>query len=98
MDHCTNGAIPNITRARQLRQGTVRLEGRVEPFSVLNIDETTSAVGGGTVLLKMIDMARNTDELVACLSILRDMIKDNWEGSEEMERIREFSFCLVASV
>lgn len=89
LDRCTNGAIPNKSRARQLRQGWVWLEGRVEVFSAANIDETTAAVGGGTVLLKMVDMARNTEELVACLSMLRDVIKDNWAGSEEMERIRE---------
>lgn len=37
----------------------------------------------------MVDMAQSTEELVSCLGMLRDMICDNWTGSEEMERIRE---------
>ena len=44
------------------------------------------------MLLKMIDMARTTAELTACLGMLRDMIKDNWAASEEMERIRKSTF------
>lgn len=87
--YCTNGALPAISRARQVRQGVLRLMGRIEPFAQSNLDETTSAVGGGTVLLKMVDMARTTAELTACLGMLRDMIKDNWAASEEMERIRQ---------
>jgi hypothetical protein len=54
-----------------------------------SLDESTSCVGGGTVVLKMIDLSLTSEELAATLGILRDLIKDSWSASEEMERIRE---------
>ncbi len=40
------------------------------------------------VALKVVDMASTSEELAASLSILRDMIRDSWQASEEMKRIR----------
>ncbi len=37
----------------------------------------------------MVDMAETPEELFNTLSILRDLLKDSWQASEEMERIRE---------
>jgi hypothetical protein len=48
------------------------------------------AVGGGAVVLKLVDLSQTSEELASALSILRDLIKDSWRASEEMERIREF--------
>jgi hypothetical protein len=53
------------------------------------LDETVSVVGGGTVILKLIDLCRTPEELRTGLGMLRDLIKDNWAASEEMERIRQ---------
>jgi hypothetical protein len=47
-------------------------------------------VGGGAVILKLVDLSQTSEELASALSILRDLIKDSWRASEEMERIREF--------
>jgi len=80
--------VPHPFRARQLRYGTARLVGKVFPHSSRNLDESASAVGGGAVILKMIDLAQTSNELAAALNILRDLIKDSWKASEEMERIR----------
>lgn len=87
-DQCVNGAVPHPFRAQQLRHGIAHLVGNVEAFSSTGLDEVVTAVGGGTVILKMVDMAQTTEELVATLGIFRDMIKDSWAASEEMERIR----------
>lgn len=56
-----------------------------------SLDESVSAVGGGVVLLKMIDLSQTKEELATTLAILRDTIKDSWKASEEMERIRELN-------
>lgn len=56
-----------------------------------SLDESVSAVGGGVVLLKMIDLSQTKEELATTLGILRDTIKDSWKASEEMERIRELN-------
>lgn len=89
-DACVNGAIAHPCRAKQLRYGTVKLLGNVQPFKSINLDESVQAVGGGPVMLKMIAISQTKEELLATLSILRDAIKDSWSTSEEMERIRKF--------
>ena len=61
----------------------------MEEAAPIYLDETVSSVGGGTVILKMIDMASTSEELAKTLAIFRDMLRDSWEASEEMERIRE---------
>ena len=63
--------------------------GNVYPHSSWNLDESVSTVGGGTVILKMIDLAQTPEELAATLVVLKELVKDSWKASEEMERIRE---------
>ena len=84
-----NAAVPHPWRARQLRHGLARLHGDVHAFSPCHLDDSVEAVGGGAVMLKLIDMSQTSEELASTLAILRDMIKDSWRASEEMERIRE---------
>ena len=88
---CLNAAVPHPSRARQLRHGTLELVGNVETHAMTSLDESVSAVGGGVVLLKMIDLSQTKEELATTLAILRDTIKDSWKASEEMERIRELN-------
>jgi hypothetical protein len=40
-------------------------------------------------VLKLVDLSQTPEELASALSILRDLIKDSWRASEEMERIRK---------
>lgn len=88
--NCVNGAFPHPARAKQLRNGTVCLVGQVVPFNGVMLDQTVAVVGGGSVILKIIDLCRSTEELRVGLGMLRDLIKDDWAASEEMERIREY--------
>jgi hypothetical protein len=89
-----NGAVPHPARARQLRHGLARLHGDVHAFSPCPLDDSVSAIGGGAVVLKLIDLSQTSEELASALSILRDMIKDSWRASEEMERIRKPSILI----
>jgi hypothetical protein len=86
-----NAAVPHPWRARQLRHGLARLHGDVHAFSPRHVDDSVSAVGGGAVILKLVDLSQTGEELAGSLSILKDLIKDSWRASEEMERIRELS-------
>lgn len=88
-DACINSAIPHPYRAKQVRNGTLSLVGDVGTHTVMSLDESVACVGGGTVILKMIDLSTSTEELLFGLGLLRDIIKDCWSASEEMERIRE---------
>lgn len=91
-----NAAVPHPWRARQLRHGLARLHGDVHAFSPRHFDESVSAVGGGAVILKLVDMSQTAEELAGSLSILKDLIKDSWRASEEMERIRESATSYLA--
>nr|XP_018262052.1 uncharacterized protein I303_05067 [Kwoniella dejecticola CBS 10117]OBR84210.1 hypothetical protein I303_05067 [Kwoniella dejecticola CBS 10117] len=93
---CINAAIPHPLRAKQLRHGTARLVGNISPFSATSLDESTSAVGGGLVLLKLVDLSKTKEELVTTLGMFKDLIKDSWSASEEMERIHGFD--LLAAI
>lgn len=84
-----NAAVPHPIRAKQLRHGLAHIVGDLLCFRTINLDDSVSTVGGGTVLLKMIDMAQTSEELATTLGILKDMLRDSWSASEEMERIRE---------
>ena len=90
-DICMNAGVPHPHRAKQVRYGTAQLVGNVEVYSATALDESVSCVGGGTVILKMIDLSSSTEELATTLGLMRDMIKDSWSASEEMERIRQFA-------
>lgn len=87
-----NAAVPHPWRARQLRHGLARLHGDIHAFSMRHLDDSVSAVGGGAVILKLVDLSQTSEELASSLSILRDLIKDSWRASEEMERIRESTY------
>jgi hypothetical protein len=87
-----NAAIPHPLRARQLRHGRAHLVGSVMDFKSISLDNSVSTVGGGVVILKIIDMAQTSEELAHTLGVLGDMLKDSWSASEEMERIRKWSY------
>lgn len=85
-----NAAVPHPWRAKQLRHGLAKLHGDVYAFSPIPLDDSVEAVGGGAVVLKLVDLSQTPEELASALSILRDLIKESWRASEEMERIRKF--------
>ncbi|KAK4689020.1 hypothetical protein P7C73_g1097, partial [Tremellales sp. Uapishka_1] len=95
-DSVINAAVPHPFRARQLSHGTAKMVGHVFPFHSKSLDESVMTVGGGTIILKLIDLAQTSEELLATLVILKDMLKDSWSASEEMERIRGFD--LLAAI
>lgn len=67
------------------------LVGDIQPSCPAALDESVACVGGGIAVLKLIDLSSSSEELATTLGILRDMIKDSWSASEEMERIRRLT-------
>lgn len=95
-ENIVNAAVPHPWRAKQLRHGLAKLHGDIHAFSPISLDDSVEAVGGGAVALKLVDLSQTPEELASSLSILRDLIKDSWRASEEMERIRQ-SFLTIAA-
>jgi hypothetical protein len=93
-DTVLNAAIPHAARARDFPNARARLHGAVFAYCGNDLDASIAAVGGGIVALKLVDLAKG-NQLLTALEILRDMIKNSWSASEEMERIREFESSCV---
>lgn len=85
-----NGAVTHAFFARDVRYGRAKMVDHVFPFATTSMDEAVSTVGGGVVVLKLIDLAEDSEQLATTLTILQDMIRDSWSASEEMERIRTY--------
>lgn len=90
-DFVLNGAIPHSARARDFKYGKAELVGNVYSYSASDLDVAVSTVGGPVVILKLIDLARNAEELETTLGVLHEMLRHSWRASEEMERIRELT-------
>lgn len=72
--------------------------GDIRSHTAAALDESVSCVGGGIVMLKLIDLSSSSEELAVTLGMLRDMIRDSWTASEEMERIRKSYLSGVVSL
>ncbi|KAL1405839.1 Beige protein-like 1 [Vanrija albida] len=91
-----NGAVTHAFHARDVRYGRAKMVDHVFPFATTSMDEAVSTVGGGVVVLKLIDLAQDSEQLATTLTVLHDMIRDSWSASEEMERIHGFE--LLAAI
>ncbi|WOO83333.1 Beige 1 [Vanrija pseudolonga] len=91
-----NGAVTHAFFARDVRYGRAKMVDHVFPFATTSMDEAVSTVGGGVVVLKLIDLAEDSEQLATTLTILQDMVRDSWSASEEMERIHGFE--LLAAI
>ena len=89
LEKCINGASLHPALAAQIRHGIASVVGSLETHTTASLDESVTTVGGGVVILKMIDLSTTSEQLAITLGLLRDMIKDSWIASEEMERIRK---------
>lgn len=91
VDHVLNAAVPHSARASAFKNARARLVGSLVAHTSEDLDVSVASVGGGVVILKMIDLAQDASQLATALTILRDMIEHSWSASEEMERICEAS-------
>ncbi|GMK59712.1 hypothetical protein CspeluHIS016_0803180 [Cutaneotrichosporon spelunceum] len=91
-----NGAVPHMSHARDFTYARARLAGSTFPYAVEDMDVVVGSVGGGVLVLKLVDMANTPEELRTALGVLWDMLRYSWSASEEMERIRGYD--LLAAI
>lgn len=85
-----NGAFPTPLKTLEQPQTHAIVEGDLFFFSPCSLDMAISSAGGPLVGLMLVNMAGDSSELAASLSILCDTFKESWAASEEMERMHGF--------
>lgn len=87
---CLNAAIAQPNRALESSSGKAKVEGDVFPVTPTCADIAIGLVGGPAVALKLVQLANTSAELGLTLGILFESIKENWQASEDMERMRGY--------
>ncbi|RVD82445.1 uncharacterized protein DFL_006872 [Arthrobotrys flagrans] len=86
-----NGAVPFISDALTLPQGTAVMTG--EPIILYpgSLDNAAWKIGGAAaVTLKLVEAAKTPEEVCKAVEILFETIKNNWRNSEAMEKENGF--------
>lgn len=66
------------------------LEGDLFSMHFHPLDMSFNAIGGPLSALRLVEMTRSPAQLQSALSILFEMVKEDWSASEEMERMRGY--------
>ncbi|KAF8266238.1 beach-domain-containing protein [Lactarius quietus] len=78
----SDGALPPLSRFTK--------DGNVHATKALCVDTAMWEIGGVAVPLRLIQLARTPHELSRTLGILTDGLRNSWQNSEDMERMRGY--------
>ncbi|KAF8184760.1 hypothetical protein BJ912DRAFT_973913 [Pholiota molesta] len=67
-----------------------RLTGDVFVVKAESLDEALWKIGGAAVGLRLVQLASTSHELSRTIGILTDGLKNSWQNSEDMERLRGY--------
>ncbi|EWC48126.1 hypothetical protein DRE_02705 [Drechslerella stenobrocha 248] len=86
-----NGAVPFISDALCVQQGTAIMTGDPVVLFPGSLDNAAWKIGGAAaVTLKLVEAAKTSQEVCTAVEILFETIKNNWRNSEAMERENGF--------
>ncbi|KAF8652783.1 hypothetical protein AX16_004175 [Volvariella volvacea WC 439] len=68
----------------------VRMEGDAFAVQASCLDQALWKIGGAAVALRLVQLANTPHELSRALGILTDGLKNSWQNSEDMERLRGY--------
>ncbi|KAH9006451.1 beach-domain-containing protein [Lactarius hatsudake] len=78
----TDGALTSLSRFTK--------DGNVHAMKAFCVDTAMWEIGGVSVPLRLIQLARTPHELSRTLGILTDGLRNSWQNSEDMERMRGY--------
>ncbi|KAH9177644.1 beach-domain-containing protein [Lactarius sanguifluus] len=78
----TDGALTSLSRFTK--------DGNVHAMKAFCVDTAMWEIGGVAVPLRLIQLARTPHELSRTLGILTDGLRNSWQNSEDMERMRGY--------
>ncbi|KAF9002530.1 hypothetical protein BDQ17DRAFT_1357028 [Cyathus striatus] len=70
--------------------GKLELYGDVFTVKAVSLDTALWRIGGAAVPLRIVQFANTSHELSRAISILTDGLRNNWQNSEDMERLRGY--------
>lgn len=59
------------------------------------LDLAVWRIGGAALLLRLVALAQTPHELSRALSIFSDCLRNSWQNSDDMERLRECRICKI---
>lgn len=62
------------------------------------LDLAVWRIGGAALLLRLVALAQTPHELSRALSVFSDCLRNCWQNSEDMERLREYRICEIVIV
>ncbi|KAF9014685.1 beach-domain-containing protein [Hymenopellis radicata] len=80
-----SGSVSNIPMSTSSREFNVR--GDVLVVKAACLDSSLWKIGGTSIPLHLLQLAKSPHEISRTLSILTDCIRNSWENSEDMERL-----------
>ncbi|KAF9029661.1 hypothetical protein BDZ89DRAFT_1159737 [Hymenopellis radicata] len=83
-----SGSVSNIPMSTSSRESNVR--GDVLVVKAACLDSSLWKIGGTAIRLHLLQLAKSPHEISRTLSILTDCIRNSWENSEDMERLRGY--------
>jgi hypothetical protein len=84
-----NAALPSPLRATETGRANANVEGDVDVYNPMCLDEAMFVVGGPAVALKLVELASSPEELQSAITLLAECVKESWKASEEAERMRK---------
>lgn len=76
----------------------VLIRGDVLTSCCQPLDLAVWRIGGAALLLRLIALAQTTHELSRALSVFSDCLRNCWQNSDDMERLREYTICGIMAV
>jgi hypothetical protein len=62
------------------------------------LDLAVWRIGGAALLLRLVALAQTPHELSRALSVFSDCLRNSWQNSDDMERLREYRMCKILTV
>ncbi|KAG7440786.1 beach-domain-containing protein [Guyanagaster necrorhizus] len=83
-----SGTVRSLTMSGTSKEVTV--QGDVAVVKAACLDMSLWKIGGVAVPLRLLQVAKTPHEISGALSILTDSLRNSWQNSEDMERLRGY--------
>jgi len=84
-----NAATPTVAKGLATASGRANVSDGVFWMRGCSLDQAFNSAGGPSAGLHLVELANSPSQLQYAVSILFNTVKEDWQASEEMERMRQ---------
>jgi hypothetical protein len=84
-----NAAAPTVAKGLASASGRANVSDGVFWMRGSSLDQAFNVAGGPCAGLHLVELAKSSSQLQLAVSILFNIVKEDWQASEEMEKMRE---------